>query len=203
MKKIKKLKGKNGEVLEDGRRLKEFITNHCRSLFLSNAGHNMEEVIHCLFVCFFSDHFLIYWLHQRRSYASVRAEPSTRIQAGGGPKSSCAHWAVSEVIHCVQTKVTADMNGQLLQPFTREEVKAALESIGDLKAPGPDGIPAKFFKKFWDVVGEDVQKEVLAVMNGGEMPDGWNETNIAIIPKFKIPERIKDMWLISLCKCPI
>ena len=36
------------------------------------------------------------------------------------------------------------MNQILMAPFSREEVKKALFSIGDLKAPGPDGLHAVF-----------------------------------------------------------
>jgi hypothetical protein len=47
----------------------------------------------------------------------------------------------------------------------------ALESIGDMKAPGLDGMHALFYKKFWDIVGEKVTDEVLNVLNGGPMPE--------------------------------
>jgi hypothetical protein len=53
------------------------------------------------------------------------------------------------------------MNQALLADYTDEEITSALHGIGDLKAPGPDGMPAIFFKKFWDLVGERVKNEVL------------------------------------------
>jgi hypothetical protein len=71
--------------------------------------------------------------------------------------------------------------------------------MGDLKAPGPDGMPAIFFKRFWDLVGGKVQQEILGILNGGSIPAGWNETVIVLIPKIKISERIKDLRPISLC----
>jgi hypothetical protein len=40
------------------------------------------------------------------------------------------------------------MNETLLSEYREEEVLTALNGIGDLKAPGPDGMPAIFFKKF-------------------------------------------------------
>jgi hypothetical protein len=83
--------------------------------------------------------------------------------------------------------------------FTEEEVKNALESIGDLKAPGPDGLPSVFYKNFWDVVGEQLTREVLHVLNGGGMPEGWNETTIALIPKVEKPEKVTELRPISLC----
>jgi uncharacterized secreted protein with C-terminal beta-propeller domain len=44
------------------------------------------------------------------------------------------------------------MNNILCVEYTREEVKKALFDIGDLKAPGPDGLHAIFFKKYWSLV---------------------------------------------------
>jgi hypothetical protein len=49
----------------------------------------------------------------------------------------------------VQRRVTEEMNIGLMAPFTTEEVNKALWSIGDLKAPGPDGLHAIFYKIFW------------------------------------------------------
>jgi len=64
------------------------------------------------------------------------------------------------------------MNDFLLSPFIGEEVWVALESIGDLKAPGPDGMPSIFCKKFWPLVGDRVKSKVLKVLNGGVTPQG-------------------------------
>jgi len=103
------------------------------------------------------------------------------------------------VLKCVQERVTSEMNEALLAPFSGEEVRTALETIGDLKAPGADGMPAIFYKRFWHLIGEKVKKEVLDVLNGGEMPQGWNDTVIVLIPKVKHPDRLKDLRPISLC----
>jgi hypothetical protein len=74
-----------------------------------------------------------------------------------------------------------------------------LDSIGDLKAPGPDGLPVIFFKKNWGTVGDKVQEEVLGVLNGAEIPEGWNDTTVVLIPKVKDPQWLKDLRPISLC----
>lgn len=55
------------------------------------------------------------------------------------------------------------MNDALEKEFFREEVYDALQSIGDLKAPGPDGMPSVFYKKCWDIVGDKVVEDVLCV----------------------------------------
>lgn len=62
--------------------------------------------------------------------------------------TSEVHEVDQNVLRDVKRRVTTDMNSLLLAPVSREEVKKALFSIGDLKAPGPDGLHAIFFKRF-------------------------------------------------------
>ena len=106
---------------------------------------------------------------------------------------------VSSFLNQIQPRVTQQMNEMLLADFASAEIKRALDQMGDLKAPGPDGMPAIFYKKCWHIVGERVIKEVLQVLNGGEMPAGWNDTIIILIPKVKNPNELKDFRPISLC----
>ena len=60
-------------------------------------------------------------------------------------------------------------------------------------------MPSIFYKKFWPLLGDRVKAEVLDVLNGGNMPHGWNDTVIVLIPKIKNPEKLKDFMPISLC----
>lgn len=83
--------------------------------------------------------------------------------------------------------------------FTADEIKRALDAIGDLKAPGPDGMPAIFFKKYWDIVSDQLIKEVQVVLRGGRMPMGWNDTIISLIPKVEKPQKVTNLRPISLC----
>jgi hypothetical protein len=105
----------------------------------------------------------------------------------------------ARVLPNIQPRVTPQMNELLMAEFTCEEVKLALDSIGDLKAPGADGMPAIFYKKFWGTVGDAVVHEVLNVLQGGSIPEGWNETIVVLIPKVQNPESMKDLRPISLC----
>ena len=82
------------------------------------------------------------------------------------------HMQMQQLLAAVQPGVTTAMNALLTAEFTAEEIKAALDAIGDLKAPGPDSMPAVFFKKYWDVVGEQLIKEALVVLRGGRMQSG-------------------------------
>jgi hypothetical protein len=106
---------------------------------------------------------------------------------------------LQHLLDAVQPSVTAAMNEHFLKEFTCEEIKQALNSIGDLKVPGPDGMPAIFYKNFWDVVGDQVTKEVMGVLKGDRIPIGWNDTVIALIPKVEKPEKVTHLRPISLC----
>jgi hypothetical protein len=48
-------------------------------------------------------------------------------------------------------------------------------------------------------VGEKVTTEVLNVLNGGTMSEGWNDTCVVLIPNIKNPESMKDLRPINLC----
>ena len=111
-----------------------------------------------------------------------------------GPAGRTQH-----LLGAVEPLVTGEMNEQLCKPFSADEVEKALNSIGDLKAPGPDGLPAIFCKKCWDLVGNKVTDEVLEVLAGGDFRDGWNDTTIVLVPKVSNPEEVKDLCPISLC----
>lgn len=94
------------------------------------------------------------------------------------------------ILRTVQPKATEEMNEILCAEYIEEEVKAALDNIGDLKAPGPDGMPAIFFKRFYQTMGEHVTREVLNVLKGGQMPENWNNTLVVLIPKNVKPQRL-------------
>jgi hypothetical protein len=99
----------------------------------------------------------------------------------------------------VQPRVTTEMNAMLVAPFTPEDVKKAAFSIGDFKAPGPDGIHAVFYKKFWHICGDEITTEVLQALNSGIIAEGWNDTTVVLIPKIDDPEFITQFRPISLC----
>lgn len=54
--------------------------------------------------------------------------------------------SIDEATRAVKRSIIADMNAQLLEAFTVEEVKAALDQMAQLKSPGPDGFTSRFYQ---------------------------------------------------------
>lgn len=105
----------------------------------------------------------------------------------------------AEIIDLFQVKITEEMNNDLCKPYTPEEIRDALFQIGPLKAPGPDGYPARFFQRNWPLVKDEVVQAMQKFFDTGIMAEGVNDTCIVLIPKVAYPETIKDFRPISLC----
>jgi hypothetical protein len=105
----------------------------------------------------------------------------------------------SELTQLFEPKISDDANAALCKEFTDEEISDALFQIGPLKAPGPDGFPAHFFQRNWNILKADVIKGVKEFFVSGHMPPVINETSIVLIPKKNDPEFLKDYRPISLC----
>ena len=91
------------------------------------------------------------------------------------------------------------MNQSLIKEFTKEEVVATLKQMHPTKAPGPDGMSAIFFQKYWDVVGNDVTSMVLNVLNCNKSIVEISKTYITLVPKIKSPAKMTEYRPISLC----
>ena len=79
------------------------------------------------------------------------------------------------------------MNAELTKTFTRDEVIIALKQLHPTKAPGPDGMSAIFFHKYWDIVSSNITNMVLNVLNSNMPIAEINKTNIVLIPKSNQP----------------
>lgn len=103
---------------------------------------------------------------------------------------------VQEVI---SSRVTPEMNEALIALPDDQEIKAAVFAIHADKAPGPDGFSAGFYQSFWDIIGDDVSKEIRNFFASGSLRNRQNETHVRLIPKGLGPKRVSDYRPIALC----
>ena len=106
---------------------------------------------------------------------------------------------IEKALAQVPTTITGAMNDDLIAPVSEWEVKLAFFSMHLEKAPGPDGMTALFYQKFWDIVKEDLTLMVNKFLFEGTMTNGLNDTNICLIPKITKPNAMTQFRPISLC----
>lgn len=85
------------------------------------------------------------------------------------------------------------------QPFSDIEVKNAIASMSPLKFPGPDGYPALFYQKYWNILENSVINCVLNCLNNIVLSPVLNRTFIVLIPRIRDHKRMSEFRSISLC----
>ena len=103
------------------------------------------------------------------------------------------------ILDSIPTKVTDEMNADLTKPYSDDEIKHALFQMGPTKAPGPDGFPALFYQTHWDFFQEDICRAVRTFLDGGQLPEGFCDSVVVLIPKITNPQHLKNFRPISLC----
>jgi hypothetical protein len=61
-----------------------------------------------------------------------------------------------DLLDLIEPSVPNYVNEALLADLTDDEIGDALFQIGPLKAPGPDGLPARFFQRNWGLLKKEV-----------------------------------------------
>nr|KYP70042.1 hypothetical protein KK1_009250 [Cajanus cajan] len=80
----------------------------------------------------------------------------------------------------------------LIEPFSLQEVKAAVWDCENTKSPGPDGFNFYFIKDFWDIMQADFMSFFTDFHVYGRLVKGANNSFIVLIPKKDIPQRVED-----------
>jgi hypothetical protein len=106
---------------------------------------------------------------------------------------------IDHTVTVVKDKLNQEMKDHLSINFTEAEVYSAIKDMKSMAAPGPDGLPALFYHTYWDIVGEDVTKETLEILNQHKAPNHINHTYICLIPKVPNPTQASELRPISLC----
>ncbi|XP_021985761.1 uncharacterized protein LOC110881945 [Helianthus annuus] len=109
------------------------------------------------------------------------------------------------IINCLPTsdlfrhKIDENIAHHMVRAFSNEDIKAAMFSIGSLKAPGPDGYSSDFFKHTWHIIGDDICGAVQEFFQSGKILKEINHTFLALIPKVPTPDTVSDFRPIACC----
>ncbi|GJY86913.1 RNA-directed DNA polymerase, eukaryota [Tanacetum coccineum] len=91
-----------------------------------------------------------------------------------------------------------EQSEELERLISTEEVKNAVWDCGLNKSSGPDGFTFDFFRKYWNIIGQDIVAAVSQFFSNGNFPPGCNSTFITLIPKIHDAKVVKDFWPISI-----
>lgn len=89
-------------------------------------------------------------------------------------------------------------NDFVTAPFSEEEVRAVVFGMESNKAPSPDGFPAEFYQKFWEVIKYDLLNFFNEFYTGDLPLFSLNFGVITLIPKVKEANRIQQYRPICL-----
>ncbi|KAJ1382865.1 hypothetical protein SESBI_43849 [Sesbania bispinosa] len=82
-----------------------------------------------------------------------------------------------------------EVKENLIMMPSHEEIKQSLFSIGNFKAPGPDGMHALFYKSQWDIVAPTVVDLITQVWTNPSNIKEINQTLITLVPTNDSPTR--------------
>ncbi|CAN1153049.1 LINE-1 retrotransposable element ORF2 protein [Linum perenne] len=106
---------------------------------------------------------------------------------------------VEDIPNIIKRTLTPEQSDSLISDVSEEEIRKALISIADGKAPGPDGYNAYFFKHSWDIVKGDLFAAVRSFFSKSKMPGYVNSILLALIPKKFNAANMKDYRPIACC----
>ncbi|KAL0284376.1 UNVERIFIED_CONTAM: Retrovirus-related Pol polyprotein from type-2 retrotransposable element R2DM [Sesamum radiatum] len=106
---------------------------------------------------------------------------------------------LDHLIPLVRHRLTETDAIKLEAVVTAAEVRLALFSIDDDKAPGPDGYSTCFFKKAWPVCGPEIIAAVQEFFSSGKLLKQFNATLLCLIPKVELPHGVADFRPITCC----
>ncbi|EPS60814.1 hypothetical protein M569_13987, partial [Genlisea aurea] len=148
----------------------------------------------------------------RNNIANLRDETGTLLDSGAALQQGFTDFfnrlftsenpdeeIISEAISAITPRLSPNMISSLTIPFSEREVETAIRSMKPLSSPGADGFPPVFYHRYWHIVGAEVSKTVLKLLNEQSMETSLNHTQLILIPKVATPEHLSQYRPISLC----
>lgn len=97
-----------------------------------------------------------------------------------------------------ENKIDSRSNTNISMVLAKEEVWNTLKRMKILKASGPDGMPAIFYKSCWETIWDEITKTIQHCFASATLPQGLNHTNIVLVPKVKNPTLPSDFRPMAL-----
>jgi hypothetical protein len=104
-----------------------------------------------------------------------------------------------EMLNLFSPIITEEENALLSSIPVEEEILDALDSLGSTKAPRPDGFTTLFFKKYWDIVRDDVLQCIWLFFKRNFLQRIQNHSFISLVPKLSGSHTAHQFRPISLC----
>lgn len=99
----------------------------------------------------------------------------------------------------MKMRLEEEQKKELNEPITVCEIVEAIKKQKKNKTPGPDGIPAEFYKMFEDVLQESYKSIVENIQGQGTLPKSWTKAIVSLIHKENSdPKEIRNYRPISL-----
>ena len=89
----------------------------------------------------------------------------------------------AQVLFAGLPKLSRAQRDEMDIPLLSHELAEAVTQMSPGRAPGVDGLPVEFYKKFWGTIGQDffcVLRECLGV---GELPMSCRRAALTLLPK--------------------
>jgi Reverse transcriptase (RNA-dependent DNA polymerase) len=95
-------------------------------------------------------------------------------------------------------KIPQQMAHLLSRTPDESEIRHAVFQLGPDKAPGPDGLTARFIQQNWEVLKPDISKIIKRAFLTSQAPPEWTTCHIVLIPKANETNTPKDFRPISI-----
>lgn len=101
--------------------------------------------------------------------------------------TSRADYTLDSMTECLDSvdflELLASTRQRLDAPFTLKEIQVAIASLQTGKTPGPDGLPAKFYKANVDVLASHFHELLQTALKDDSLPPSMWDAVIVVVPK--------------------
>lgn len=98
----------------------------------------------------------------------------------------------------IKKKLNSVERKDLEKEITKEEIKNALISLKNGKAPGCDGISKEFYQCFWEIIGDDMVEVFKEILKKGVLPESMKMGIISLLFKKGEKELLKNWRPVTL-----